>query len=69
MYTPQDCSNVEFELRLKKEVEYSPSTELEVYFVNGEEEYKTAEWIAKNISRCKDRNVVYFELRNRYNFF
>lgn len=69
MYTPQDCSNVEFELRLKKEVEYSPSTEMEVYFVNGEEECKTAEWIAKNISRCKDRNVVYFELRNRYNFF
>lgn len=53
--TAQDCTNVNFQLRLKSEVECLPSQRMDVYFENGEVFYLiSAEWVFKNIHRCTD---------------
>lgn len=53
--TMQDCTNVNFQLRLKSEVECLPSERMDVYFENGEVcHLLSARWIFKNINRCTD---------------
>lgn len=70
IFTPQDCTGVEFELRLKDEITCLPDKLMHIYFANGETSDETAKWVAEHIEQCIDANVIYLgEIRNRYNFF
>ncbi len=72
----QDCTNVKFELRLKKEVICSEVTRLDVFFENQEIGYLPAKWIYKNIQNCTDAKGEFLGIgkdylgvvENRYKF-
>lgn len=67
---PQDCTDVQFELRLTEAVECSPDKKFNVFFINGERSYVSAKWVYENIHNCTDANGVFLgEVRNRYNFY
>ena len=66
----QDCTDVKFELRLSSEKKCEPSDLILVYFANGEECCKDAEWVYQNIYNCMDANGIYLgSLERRYNFY
>ena len=70
MYTPQDCTGVKFELRLKEEANCQPDKNLDIYYKNGERECREAKWIAEHIEQCIDASVTYLgKLVDRYNFY
>ncbi|MCI8699763.1 MAG: hypothetical protein HFJ47_00275 [Clostridia bacterium] len=64
--TPQDCSNVKFELCCKQEITCNPTSTLLVRFSNGETVYKTAEWIYQNRAMCTNSIILYLRLHNQY---
>lgn len=68
--TPQDCTHVKFELRLKEEVTCSPDKKFDIFFENREFKYLPAKWIYANIHNCTDASGIYLgEVTNRYNFY
>lgn len=70
LITPQDCTNVKFELRLKEETTCAPDKKFDIYFLNGEYGYVSAKWIYENIDDCTDASGVYLgNITNRYNFY
>lgn len=72
----QDCTNIKFKLKLKKEVVCRETTRLDVFFENQEVGYLTANWIYKNIQNCTDAKGEFLGIgkdylgvvENRYKF-
>lgn len=71
--TPQDCTNVKFELRIKEEITCLPDKNFNIFFENGEFDYLPAKWVYENIHNCTDASGLYLgkitDLTNRYKFY